>query len=340
MHSAVVTGVLAGVAGYATVRLLMPPFLKFFRARGITRPDAHKPGRPEVVHAGGVVIFSGVVTAYLTWLLLEGLSEAFLKGAIILSAGLLCFLVGLVDDLKVLGGLTKTALTVLGIMPIAVAALIEPRLINWGRPALPLIGTLRLTVIYWALLPLAVAGPANVVNMLDVLNGVMPGTMLIAYSALAISAAILGKEAALVVSLAVIGVLAAYYPYNAYPARVFNGDSGSLFLGALLGGLAVVEHMEFIALTLLLPHIINGFMVLVSFRGFREHRLVPKRPIVVEEDGTLAPNTDPDAPLTLTRLVLILGGKATEKEVARLYLLLELSAATLALISALLLRGT
>lgn len=334
MYQPLLTGVAAAVAGYATVKFVTPPVLRFLKSKGIVRPDAHKPGRPEVVHAGGVVIFLGVLSSFAAWLALQGFSASFMKGLVILSAAAVCFAVGLVDDLKVLGGLTKTFLTILGIVPIALTALLDPHLINWGRPALPLVGQLRITLIYWILLPLAVAGPANVVNMLDVLNGVTPGTMLVAFSALAMVSALLGRETALILSLLVVGVLAAYYPYNAYPARVFNGDSGSLFLGALLGGIAVVEHLEFIALTLLLPHVINGFMVLVSFRGFREHRTVPERPVVVEPDGTLRASRSPKAPLTLTRLALIIGGEGREEEVARLYILLEISVAALALLSA------
>lgn len=334
MYQPALTGVVAAAVSYLVVKVVAPHMLRYLKSRGIVRPDAHKPGKPEVVHAGGVIIFIGVLSGLTAWLVLQGLSASFLKGLVVMSAAAVCFGVGLVDDLKVLGGLTKTALTILGIVPIALTALLDPHLINWGRPALPVIGQLRITLIYWILLPLAVAGPANVVNMLDVLNGITPGTMLVAFSTLALISAFLGRETALILSLLLVGVLAAYYPYNAYPARVFNGDSGSLFLGALLGGLAVVEHLEFIALTLLLPHVVNGFMVLVSFRGFREHRTVPERPVIVEPDGTLRASRSPKAPLTLTRLALLIGGDGREEEVVKLYILLELTVAALALLSA------
>lgn len=339
MLQSLLAGLASAVVGYASVRMILPPLLVFLKSKRIVRPDAHKPGRPEVVHAGGIAIFTGAVVGLATWLAVQGLSDLLLRGLVIFSAAAICFLVGLVDDLKVLGGLTKTALTILGILPVAVAAAIAPHLISWGRPVLPIIGQLRITVIYWLLLPLAIAGPANVVNMLDVLNGVTPGTMLVAFSALVVVSALQGKETALVLSLIMIGVLAAYYPYNAYPARIFNGDSGSLFIGAMLGGIAVVEHMEFIVMTLLLPHLINGFMVIVSFKGFREHRSIPSRPITVEADGTLRASRDPKAPLTLTRLALILGGDGSEKEVAKLYILLEASVAVLAVLSVFLIPG-
>jgi UDP-N-acetylglucosamine--dolichyl-phosphate N-acetylglucosaminephosphotransferase len=326
---------LAAAVGFVVTRLSAPALISFLRSRGVVRPDAHKPGNPQVAHAGGIMIFLGVAAGFASWVALTGVSDAVVRAAVALGAGAICFLVGLVDDLRVLGGLTKTLATVLSILPVVVAALLRPDLVKWGRPSLPFVGTLRITIIYWALLPLAVAGPANVVNMLDVLNGVTPGMMIAAYSTLALIAAVTGGHTTLALSLIVVGVLLAYYPYNAYPARVFNGDSGSLFLGGLLGALAVVDHYEFVVFTLLLPHLLNGFMILVSFRGFKEHRRVPKRPTYVDDRGVLHPSRDADAPLTLTRLALLLGGSATEREVARLYFFLELSACALALLSAL-----
>uniref|UniRef100_A0A7C4FDD1 Glycosyl transferase, family 4 n=1 Tax=Thermofilum pendens TaxID=2269 RepID=A0A7C4FDD1_THEPE len=330
---------LAAATSFIVTKLSAPVLINLLRSKGVVRPDAHKPGNPQVAHAGGVVIFLGTTAGFATWFALTfaltGVDDTVVRASVALLAGAVCFLVGLVDDLRVLGGLTKTVATVLSIFPITAVALLRPDLIEWGRPSLPFIGTLRITIIYWALLPLAVAGPANVVNMLDVLNGVIPGMMLTAYSMLALIAALTGGHATLALSLIVVGVLLAYYPYNAYPARVFNGDSGSLFLGGLLGALAVIEHYEFVVFTLLLPHLLNGFMILVSFRGFKEHRKVPKRPTYVDDQGMLHPSRDVDAPLTLTRLALLLGGSATEREVARLYFLLELSACALALLSVL-----
>ncbi|AKG39114.1 hypothetical protein MA03_07495 [Infirmifilum uzonense] len=331
--------VLAFSTSLILTALLAEPLIKLLRRMGIVRPDAHKPGNPTVAHSGGVILFLGVTSSLLTTILLAGPSTPLsLKILIMLASGATCFAVGLVDDVKILRGGVKTVLTLLGILPVLVAGVQAPQLIEWGRPVLPLIGRLRITIIYWALMPLSIAGAANIVNMLDVMNGVIPGTSIIAFSALAVASLILGREATLIASLAVLGALIAYYKYNAYPARVFNGDSGSLFLGALIGAIAVVDHMEFIALTLLLPHLLNGFFVLVSFRGFKEHRQIRKRPIQVDNNGILTASTDPDAPLSLTRVILAVGGPSREPEVAKAYILLEAVAAALALVSAWLMR--
>ncbi|QOJ78130.1 hypothetical protein IG193_04905 [Infirmifilum lucidum] len=327
--------ILGFFVSFIVTRVVAEPLINYLWNRGIVRPDAHKPGKPSVAHGGGVILFAGISTGIALVMTLLG-APLSLKVLIIYASATLCFIVGLVDDIKILKGQVKTLLSILGIVPVLITGLTAPALIDWGRPELPVIGRMRLTIIYWVLMPLSIAGAANVVNMLDVMNGIVPGTSIIIFLTLALVSLMLGKETTLIVSLVVLGALLAYYKYNAYPARVFNGDSGSLFLGAFVGAIAVVDHLEFIALTLLLPHVLNGFFILVSFRGFREHREVGKRPIRVGEDGTLYASTDPDAPLSLTRIMLAVGGPSTEKEVARAYIALEAVVAVLAVVSVLL----
>lgn len=318
--------------------LISEPLIRLLHKKSIVRPDAHKPGHPTVAHSGGVILFISTAVSFLLALAVTSEVSTAIKALVIFLSGAICFAVGFIDDVKILKGEIKTVLSVLGILPVLAAGVLTPNIIEWGRPKLPFIGRLRITIIYWLLMPISIAGAANIVNMLDVMNGVVPGTSIVAFTALAIASLILGRDAAFTISLIMLGALIAYYKYNAYPARVFNGDSGSLFLGAVIGAIAVVEHLEFIALTLLLPHLLNGFFILVSFRGFKEHRQVKKRPIHVDERGVLTASRDPDAPLSLTRLILTIGGPATEPEVARVYIWIESVAAGLAIISAILMR--
>ncbi len=335
--NALAAGAAAAIVGFLVARLSAPHIISFLRKRGITRRDAHKPGKPIVAHSGGIIIAASMFAAYLAALLVYHKASITVQMTTIIASALICFLVGLYDDIKILGGKEKTLLTILSIIPIIAAYFFFPTIVSLGRPVIPLIGRIRLTIVYWAILPLAVAGPANLVNMLDIYNGVTPGMMLVAAAALLASSLILSSDLLFISSLMLIATLLAYYPFNAYPSKVFNGDSGSLFLGGFLGALAVVGKIEFIVLTLLIPHLINGIMVLVSFGGFKEHRQVKGRPIEVK-DGVLMASHDPNAPWSLTRFILYIGGPAHEKELSHFYILLELVPAILAVITALLMR--
>jgi UDP-N-acetylglucosamine--dolichyl-phosphate N-acetylglucosaminephosphotransferase len=327
---------LSSIVAFLVVKIAMPKIIKLHLEHGLSRPDAHKPGNPLVAHSGGVALFIGFVSGLILFMLfypLDASSLAKLVG-VALSAGI-GFAIGYIDDKKILGGLTKTILSVLTFVPLAVIGFLYPKAIEWGRPVVPIIGRMRMTIIYWLLLPVSVAGAANVVNMLDVLNGIVPGTSIVIFTTLAIISLLKGDMLLFALAAVSLAVLLAYYPFNAYPAKIFNGDSGSLFLGGLLGAIAVAFHLEFVVLVLLLPHILNGLFVLVSFRGFKEHREVKVRPVLVES-GILRSNPDPKAPLTLTRLILHFSGPLTEKEVAEMYIWLEVVAAFLAFLSYLL----
>ena len=319
--------------GALTSWAVTPIAITALRRRGLVRPDVHKPGKPLVPTCGGVPLFTALTVASVAAALL--FPDLSAKVLVFWLTLLIAFAVGLVDDIYVLKGEVKTLLSLLTIAPIATSAY-ALGLVVLGRPRVPLLGTLRLTILYWLLLPLAVAGPANVVNMLDIMNGVMPGMSIIALVALAFTSALLKSVEGLVLTAILLGALVGYYPYNKLPARIFSGDSGSLTVGAGLGALAVMTRQELVVMTVLLPHLVNGFLVLASFKGFKEHREVGERPIRVLGDGRLVPNYSLSAPLSLTRLILLVEGGGDEASVVRSYLIIECVAACLAVITALL----
>lgn len=315
--------------------LTTPMFARLMKRVGHTRPDMHKPGRPDVPYSGGVPLYIQTMAA----LALIGVAYAELRlKALLLAATItVAFAIGLVDDLKRLGGLTKTALTILIIVPIVAAYLLWPGDVALGRPIVPILGRLRLTLIYWLLLPLSLAGAANVVNMLDVFNGVMPATTLVASATIASSLLLVYGEAPCILLFApLIGALLGYLPYNKYPARMLNGDSGSLFVGAYIGAVAMLTRMEFVAMITLIPHILNGALVIASVGGFKEHREMRGRPTFLTPDFRLAATREPTAPISLTRLILAIEGPMSERQVVRRLVALEAVSALLALVSSLL----
>ena len=108
---------------------------------------------------------------------------------------------------------------------------------------------------------LVVAGTANAVNITDGMDGLAAGCTMFAGGALAIFCYVMGRwdwtnylgltfvpEAAemSVMGGAMVGACAGFLWYNAFPARVFMGDSGSLPLGGLLGWMALVSKQELV----------------------------------------------------------------------------------------------
>ena len=322
----------------AIAYLATPLIARAMRAIGHVRPDVHKPGRPLVPYSGGVALYIAITPSLLLLVLLQpSLLPQTTTLALVATAA---FLVGLVDDFKVLGGLTKTALTLLAVLPVVAAHAVWPAQVQLGRPLVPVLGRLRLTIIYWLLLPLAVAGPANVVNMLDVFNGVMPASTLLATLALMISTHVIYSDPQAGILLApLVGALVGYLPYNKWPARILNGDSGSLLVGAYIGAAALLTHTEFIAMIALMPHILNGALVIGSVRGLKEHRAMEERPVRILPDYRLAASRSLRAPISLTRIILALDGPLSEREVAMRLVGLGAVSSLMALASALLVPG-
>ncbi|KKE78061.1 phospho-N-acetylmuramoyl-pentapeptide-transferase [Oceanobacillus caeni] len=100
-------------------------------------------------------------------------------------------------------------------------------------------------------------GASNAVNLTDGLDGLLAGTAAIAFGAYAILTLIIGGFTEVsIFSLAVVGALLGFLVFNAHPAKVFMGDTGSLALGGAIGAIAILTKTEILLV------IIGGIFVL------------------------------------------------------------------------------
>jgi len=318
------TSIVAFLVSTLTTLFFTPIVADKMRKRGMVGIDVHKQSKPEVPEMCGIGILVGLVVSILV-------SLTFLQKYVVdfltfLSVVLLSGLIGAVDDLKRLGPRIKPLLTAFASLPILLMGAYD------ARPVLPLVGRTRLTVVYPLLIPFAIAVPSNAVNMMDPLNGVMSGTSSIVVFILTVSAAILGHWNAVILGAGLLGSLLAFYHYNRFPSRVFPGNVGTLTVGAAIGALVVIGHIEVIGVVAMMPHIMNGFYFLASVGGLYERRQMPARPIRALSDGRLAANSNPSSPLTLTRTILALG-PMKEEEVIRYFFLLTVFSGFLAFLT-------
>ncbi len=263
---------------------------------GLVGVDVHKPDRPRVPEAGGVALLVGVAGGYTVLWLAEGWPG---YAALALTAAT-AWLVGFIDDLVRLDAISKPLLTLVAGLPLLAAGAYEPYL------HIPFAGEFRLTVVYPALVLAGVMVSSNMFNMIDVLNGSMVLPALVILSGMAAATALLqGPEGQLAPLLVAIAALAGYAPFNVYPARLFNGDQGSLLVGALVAALAVVTGLEAFAVIASLPLVLNGFQILASAGGLRERGEMP-RPTRFDESRVCIEASDDDrAPVTLVQLATL-----------------------------------
>jgi UDP-N-acetylglucosamine--dolichyl-phosphate N-acetylglucosaminephosphotransferase len=320
--------ILAFLVSFGITYATLPFLISYLKKKGITGIDIHKPNKPEIAEMGGIAILIGIISTQvlLLFVLVEYTYELLAFISVILLAG--C--IGIYDDIKGLGPKKKpfllTILAMCTVFPLVLLGVVTP------RPLLPIIGKTRLTIIYWIVLPLTIAVPANAVNMLDVFNGSMAITCILTSLALLICAILLDSLMGIIFCLSLLGTLFAFLRFNKFPAKVFSGNVGSLTVGAAIGVIAVIGRLEIAAIIALMPLIMNSFHILTSMGGLKEGKTLQKRPIRILSDGKLAANPDMDAPLTLTRLILA-RGPLTEVEVVKIFAILSLFAAILAIIS-------
>ncbi|MBU7008219.1 glycosyltransferase family 4 protein [Phosphitispora fastidiosa] len=203
-----------------------------FRLGAVDRPDARKVHSRLMPRMGGLAVYLAFTV---TVLIMGDLTDS-MKGLLI--GGTLIMLLGLVDDIKDISPRVKLlgqiiAAAVLVAFGIQVDFITNP----WG-------GTFSLThfginfgiplTILW------IVGITNAVNLIDGLDGLAGGLASIAALTLAVVGWVNGQMwivlPAVILSAAVIGFL----KYNFYPAKIFLGDSGSLFLGFMLAGMSVI----------------------------------------------------------------------------------------------------
>lgn len=154
-------------------------------------------------------------------------------------------LVGIIDDSKKLSGHANQGLRAYQkiLLQLLFAGLYLFAMIKTGNLEtafyIPIFGkTLRLGAAYYAFSMLFMMITANSVNLTDGLDGLASSVTAVVCAFFAVYALRLGENAGALLSIAVFGGCIGFLVYNAYPARVFMGDTGSLFLGAAVISLA------------------------------------------------------------------------------------------------------
>ncbi|MEM2075418.1 MAG: hypothetical protein QW705_05130 [Zestosphaera sp.] len=285
------------------------------RRKGLVAPDVHKPGRPAVPKTAGPAY---MVTA-LFGLLLATLNNVPHVPHHMMAALIAGFL-GLYDDFRGINAFWKVVLLTAPALPVILSSSYIP------RPYVPLVGQLRLHIIYPLLLLLAYTVSINAYNMIDTHNGVAVGVALASSAAMTVSS-VLGwgpppMNGGLHFALFVTSFLISYIAFNTYPAKIFNGNSGSFILGALVASEAVLLRREYLLIMLSTPLIINGFSLITSVSGLRNKEEIV-RPVELAEDMRMRPSMDARAPVTLVQL-LVLKEPMTERELVRTYYILIL----------------
>jgi UDP-N-acetylglucosamine--dolichyl-phosphate N-acetylglucosaminephosphotransferase len=326
--------VLAFALPCVVVFAFMPRYLSLLRSIGRVGTDVHKPEQTKVPTPAGPLLIAAIVVGEAAVYLLHESTIPVVAIEVTLVAGA----IGLYDDLKGLGGVIKPLLLVLAAIPLILEEQVHHSLYT-ATLSFPLFGATGTHYIIFAILIIA-AMPvsANAFNMLDAFNGEISGFTSLVSVALVVGIFMEGLvtpnfdflRVAVVLPLAATAIC--FYYYNRFPAKAFDGDTGSLAFGALYAALAIMGGVEIAALVALIPAVLNSYYILYSARGLVEHKQMEARPTFLGEDGKLHATEKTKAPTTLVRMIL-LGSPSGEKEIVQAILTLTVFACGLSIVT-------
>ena len=327
MTELIIPAIISCFVAFFLVFVMTPPLIKFLEKRNMAVKDMNKKEDVMVVRPGGPALIVGIVASELVLYAFLQMNEIL---AIIITTSA-AFVIGYVDDRKVMGGWFKPVALAIAAIPIITLGAYDSDL------AFPLFGIVQIPVLYLALIIFMIPITGNTINSIDVLNGVASGFMVIASFSLSICLFIVQNYEIAIVSLPLGFVSLAFYKYHKLPSKIFPGDSGALTLGAMYGAIAIVGGVEIIAAVALLPAVINSFLFLASVKKIVEHRQIKGKPVDHTDDFKLRATSDKSAPITLVRLILA-GDPLSEKQVGYEIFKLAIFSGILAIITAFLMR--
>ncbi|MGA9227133.1 MAG: phospho-N-acetylmuramoyl-pentapeptide-transferase [Mesobacillus sp.] len=264
--------------GFLITVLLSPVFIPFLRRLKFGQsireegPKSHqkKTGTPTM---GGIMILLSitVTTLVMTGKFSQPSVETYLLLFVTLGFGLLGFMddfikvvmkrnLGLTSKQKLLGQIIISVIFYFIFKQSEFSTVVNIPLtdysfdLGWGYV---------LFIIFW------MVGFSNAVNLTDGLDGLVSGTAAIAFGAFAVLAWNQSQYELSIFSVAVVGAVLGFLVFNAHPAKVFMGDTGSLALGGAIATVAILAKLEIILIIIGGIFVIETLSVILQVISFK-----------------------------------------------------------------------
>ena len=262
--------------------MIIVPILRRLKVGQIERndgPETHlkKQGTPTM---GGIIIMLGIIIMTISAYMYYKTKDAELAKNLLPILGLTMGfgIIGFIDDFKKLvlkntKGL-KPSLKMLGLLIISVIyVLYLQKGINLGTETYIPILKEYINIPIYAYIPFAILvllATTNAINLTDGIDGLSPSVCTIIITCLTVIATIYGVKEIIIFGAIVIGAVLAFLMFNIYPARVFMGDTGSLFLGGVISGIALYLKMPIILLIVAIIPVIETLSVIIQVLCFKK----------------------------------------------------------------------
>lgn len=256
--------------------LIVTPIVKLlaFRIGAYDSPGERRVNTKIMPTAGGLSIY--FVFSFSCLVLFQSIIPTSYILPIILGSGIVV-LTGLIDDIYELSPKMKT----LGILLGALVVYFFVSDIRIEIVTLPFVGQIDLR---WFSLPLTlfwILAITNAINLIDGLDGLASGVSIISLTTIGIIGYFFlhaEKVFIPIVIFVLVASIAGFFPYNFYPAKIFLGDTGALFLGFMIAVMSLQGLKNATFITVITPMIILGVPITDTVYAIIR-RVMNKRPI-------------------------------------------------------------
>lgn len=269
------TYLLAAAISFVITFLLVPLNRKLSLRLGINDYPRERSVHQEVVpKSGGLSLWLGILLSQII-LTLSGIQEfdSLFIGLVI--GGTLILILGLLDDIFDLTPWTKIIIETCIVLLIIPFGFKIDLLTNPFNEAFHLgWGSIPFTILWFLLV-------MNAINLIDGLDGLATGIVMIVSLVVGFASIICSHTLVAYFLFSIFGACIAFLRYNFYPASIFLGDAGSLYLGFMLAALSIAGNRQFkgaTAMTMLIPLICLSIPIidalLAVFRRVRHARSI------------------------------------------------------------------
>ena len=242
---------------------ILVPFVKkaAIHANAIDIPNERSSHTVPTPRMGGLAIFGAFLLGYMLF------ARTSIQMLSILIGGFIIVLIGIFDDIKPIRARTKLIFQLIAACVVVfygniVLNRIDVLGINFVFPA-PL--NYLVTIIF-------IVSITNAINLIDGLDGLSSGVSSIYFTTIAIIAFVLNKMQGLdtILSLIMLGSTLGFLVHNFHPAKIFMGDTGSLFLGFTISVIALLGFKATTLTSLIIPILILSIPIFdTAFAIFR-----------------------------------------------------------------------
>jgi phospho-N-acetylmuramoyl-pentapeptide-transferase len=278
---------IAGLIAMVISIVIGPKFIEFLKRHGLGQPIREE-GPPGHIVKQGTPVMGGLLILLAATIPFLTLTTYTLPALTVIGIAVGCGLIGFADDFvklrhrRSLGLSGRWKLLLLAAITVGVSiahARVEELDTSIYVPIVDY--DLPLSWAYYPLLFLVIAGTANGVNLTDGLDGLAAGTTIISlltFLSMVVIAYIRSGPVGgrsdenldlAILGAALIGGTIGFLWYNAFPAELFMGDTGSMALGGALAGFAIMTDTEILLLLIGGVFAANALSVIVQVVSFK-----------------------------------------------------------------------